>query len=90
MYFVYVLQSRVDRRFYIGFTSDLKRRVQEHGRGDNASTSYRKEMRLIYFEAYLHKMDVIGREKFLKSGSGHHFLKKQLRHFLACGVICDE
>ena len=83
MFFVYVLQSRADRGFYIGFTSNLKRRIREHGRGDNASTSYRKEMRLIYFEAYLHKMDAIGREKFLKSGSGHRYINKQLQHFLS-------
>ena len=40
-------------------------------------------MGLIYYEAYLEEEDALGREKFLKSGSGRRFLKKQLRHYLA-------
>ena len=71
-----------DASWYIGYTSDLKKRLQAHQRGENASTSYRGELKLIYYEAYLHKMDAIGRERFLKSGSGRRFLKKQLAHYL--------
>jgi len=40
------------------------------------------EWKLIYAEAYLHKDDAMGREKFLKSGSGRKFLKKQLKNYL--------
>jgi hypothetical protein len=28
-------------------------------------------------------MDAIGREKFLKSGAGWRYIKKQLKHYLA-------
>lgn len=84
MFYVYLLQSQVDRGWYIGFTSDLGRRFQEHNRGDTKSITHRKPFALIYYEAYLHKMDAIGRERFLKSGGGRRFLNKQLRHYLAC------
>jgi putative endonuclease len=83
MYFVYVLESLKDRGWYIGFTEDVHRRLIDHNSGKNYSTSQRRPMRLIYYEAYMEKMDALGREKFLKSGSGHRFLKKQLVHFLA-------
>ena len=33
-------------------------------------------------ESYLDQRDAEGREKFLKSGSGHRFIEKQLKHFL--------
>lgn len=82
MYYVYLLQSDKDGGWYIGYTSDLKRRLQEHNRGDNVSTSYRGELVLIYYEAYLDKFDAVGRERFLKSGSGRRFLKKQLKNYL--------
>ena len=36
----------------------------------------------MYAELYLNKSDALGREKFLKSGSGHRFLKNQLRNHL--------
>jgi putative endonuclease len=83
MYYVYLLQSLVDKGWYIGYTSDLRRRFQEHNRGDTKSIIRRKPFILIYYEAYLHKMDAIGRERFLKSGGGRKFLNKQLRHHLS-------
>jgi putative endonuclease len=30
MYYVYVLQSELDKNFYTGFTKDLKKRIEEH------------------------------------------------------------
>ena len=82
MFHVYVLQSEVDEGLYIGFTSDLKRRLAEHQEGKSFSTSYRRPCRLIYYEAYLEETDAMGRERYLKSGGGRRFLAKQLRvHF---------
>ena len=82
MCYVYVLQSEKDRGLYIGFTADLRRRLAEHQQGGSISTKSRRPWRLIYYEAYLDKLDAEGREKFLKSGAGRTFLKKQLRnHF---------
>ena len=82
MYYVYLLQSQVDHEWYIGYTNDLRRRLIEHNRGDTVSLVQRRPLHLIYYEAYLNKQDAIGRERFLKSGSGHRFLKKQLANFL--------
>lgn len=83
MYFVYLLESLKDGGWYIGFSEDVHQRLIKHNAGDNASARDRGPLRLVYYEAYLHKMDALGREKFLKSGSGHRFLKKQLFHFLS-------
>ena len=41
MYFVYVLQSKKDSEFYTGFTNDLQRRIEEHGKGLQVSTKNR-------------------------------------------------
>lgn len=87
MYYVYVLQSLKDHEWYIGFTEDIGRRVEEHNSGKNSSTKNRVPFKLIYYEAYLNKSDALGREKFLKSGSGHGFIKKQLRHFIEESTI---
>ena len=38
---------------------------------------------LIYYEAYAEQAEALGREKYLKSGGGRIFLRKQLRHYLA-------
>lgn len=82
MYYVYIIESQKDHGWYIGYSSDLRRRIQEHNQHKNISTSSRGPFKLIYYEAYLNKMDALGREKFLKSGAGRTFLKKQMRHYL--------
>ncbi|OGG79346.1 hypothetical protein A3J11_00330 [Candidatus Kaiserbacteria bacterium RIFCSPLOWO2_02_FULL_55_12] len=84
MYYVYVLQNAENKGWYIGYSANLKQRVERHNKGDGArTTSRKKDWKLIYYEAYLDKRDAKGRERFLKSGSGRRFLKKQLAHFLA-------
>lgn len=81
-YFVYVLKSLRDSSWYIGFTENLKTRLEEHNTGGNTSTKNKAPYELIYFEGYLNKLDALGREKFLKSGSGRRFIKKQLNNYL--------
>lgn len=82
MYYVYLLESLVDKTWYVGFTpSSPFKRLLTH----NSKTVYyskrKAPWKLIYFEAYLLRSDALGREKFLKSGSGKQFLKKQLRNY---------
>jgi putative endonuclease len=84
MFFVYLLQNKLDKSWYIGYTSNLKKRLERHIAGNGAQTTARKPFwKLIYFEAYTSKFDALGREKFLKSGSGRNYLKKQLKNYLA-------
>ena len=82
MFFAYVLLSRADQNLYIGFSSNLEKRLDDHNNGRVRATKRRRPLELIYYEAYLNKKDAEGREKFLKSGSGHRFLKKQLKNTL--------
>ncbi|MDO8594259.1 MAG: GIY-YIG nuclease family protein [bacterium] len=85
MFKVYVLENQIDKGWYIGETDNLKRRILEHNSGRGGRTTKRGGgiWKLIYAEAYLNKSDALGREKFLKSGSGHRYLKKQLTHYLS-------
>jgi len=78
MYYVYILVSRKDGNFYIGFTDDLKRRINEHEKGKVASTKNRLPIKLLCYEAYLFKSEAMRREKFLKSSDGKKDLKKRL------------
>lgn len=82
MHHVYLIEGKPKGTWYIGYTTDLKRRLLEHNNHKNISTSKERQWMLIYCETYVHKMDALGREKFLKSGSGWRFLKKQLKYYL--------
>lgn len=83
MYYVYILRSQIDRSLYIGYTSDLRKRITKHNTNQVTSTKDKVPFKIIYYEAYLNRQDAIGREKFLKSGAGWRFIKKQLFHYLS-------
>lgn len=78
MYYNYVLKSEKDGKRYIGFTDDLKKRLDEHNKGLNKSTKDRRPFMLIYYEACLNKKNAIIREKYLKTMWGSNYLNKRL------------
>jgi len=82
MFYVYLLHSLTDSGFYIGYSTDLKRRLSEHTRGASFATKSRGPWKRIYYEAYIEAEDAKGREQFLKSGAGRRLLRAQLRNYL--------
>ena len=82
MFYVYVLHSLEDHGLYIGFSTNLNKRIAEHEHGASFATKYRGPWKLIYYEAYLERSDALGREKYLKSGAGRRFLRAQLKNYL--------
>ena len=82
MHFVYVLESSKDKNFYVGYSKELKQRVEKHNRGLVPATKQRQPLRLVYYEACLSKNDAIRREKYLKTGWGKRFIKNRLKHYL--------
>jgi len=83
MFYTYLLESLIDKTWYIGYTSDLRSRFIGHNKGKNIATNGKKPWKLIYYEAYIDRIDAKKRERFLKSGSGRKFLKKQILYYLA-------
>ncbi len=77
-YYVYVLQSQKDKKFYTGYTKDLTGRFEQHCKGEVESTKYRRPLELIYYEACRNEKDALKREKYLKTHYGRMFLKKRL------------
>jgi len=63
---VYILASHLGRALYIGVTTDLARRLEEHRRGMSAHTSTYKIDRLVYVEPFETAPEAIEREKQLK------------------------
>jgi len=77
MYYVYILKSVKDKKYYTGYTSDLAKRVAEHNEGLSKSTAHRRPFELVYYEASRNIKDAIHREKYLKSTYGHRYLKNR-------------
>ncbi|MFH1866575.1 MAG: GIY-YIG nuclease family protein [Patescibacteria group bacterium] len=81
-YYVYVLESLRDGKFYIGSTSDLKNRLAYHQQGKNISTAKRLPLTLIFYEAFPSRKDAIRREKYFKTTKGKVTLRQMLRDYL--------
>jgi putative endonuclease len=80
--YVYILRSRVDKQFYVGFTHDLRARVGQHNAGEVASTCRRVPLDLVYYEACLTQQDATKREKYLKTAWGKRYIKTRLAAYL--------
>ncbi len=65
--YVYILASRPNGTLYIGVTSALARRIEQHRRGSVDGFTRRYSVhRLVYVERYDDILDAIAREKQLK------------------------
>ncbi len=79
MYYVYLLQDN-NHSLYIGYSSDLKRRIREHISGKTFTTRKMIHPQLIYYEAYRDKISATVREHKLKQhGSAYQGLIKRLK-----------
>ncbi len=73
MYFIYLLKHEKTGELYYGYTNNVERRSEEHGR----------EWMLIYYEAYLTESDARKREEKLKHyGQSRTHLKNRLKSSL--------
>lgn len=80
MHFVYALYNRNSNKIYIGETSNLERRLEEHNkkRGDHFTAKLDGEWTLIYKEEAEDRKIALLREKQLKSYKGREFIKQYI------------
>ncbi len=74
MYYTYILLSK-NKKFYIGSSNNLRRRIAEHKRKKKVS-------KLIFYEAFVSEKDARRREKYFKTSKGKSTLRQMLRESL--------
>ena len=67
MFYTYILKSQKDNSYYIGFTSQFRKRIRQHNSGKSAYTSKHSPYKLVYRESFNTKKEAIKIEKHLKS-----------------------
>jgi len=68
-----------DDSIYIGHTDDIERRWSEHRKGQGAEwTQKHKPVKIAHYEEYESRADAAEREKWLKTGFGRKWLKREL------------
>ena len=67
--FVYVIGSRGNKsklQTYVGWTTDLQRRIAEHNSGVGARSTRGRKWHLLYAELYITRREAMSREWHLK------------------------
>jgi putative endonuclease len=81
-FYIYVLQSLKDNNYYVGYTANIQRRLEEHNKGMVASTKNRIPFVLVYWEGCLNQKDATTREKYLKTAWGKRYIKNRIKNYL--------
>ena len=66
MYFVYIIESQKDGRYYIGQTGNLEGRIERHNKGRNLSTKAYVPWELRWWKEYDTRSEAIRVESELK------------------------
>ena len=70
-----------NKELYVGYTVDLRKRLEKHNSKLNFSTKSAAPWKLIHYSAYLNKNDARRREKYLKTNQGSRLLKRMLKEY---------
>jgi putative endonuclease len=76
MYYVYVLRSQKNGRFYTGSTNDWRRRIAEHNEGRSTASRPNRPFETILIEEYESRSAAVQRELILKSGKGREEIER--------------
>ena len=80
MFFVYAIYNQVAKKFYIGQSHDIKKRLEEHNSHSfkGYTSRFEGEWKLIYEESVDTRSEALVREKQLKSYRGRESLRKYI------------
>ena len=67
-YFVYLIGCHKHHKFttYVGYTNNLKKRLNLHNSGKGAKFTKGRTWKLIYYEKYRSRKEAINRECYIK------------------------
>jgi putative endonuclease len=65
-FYLYILKSKINERFYIGTTADLDDRVKRHNEGRSKSTKSGRPWEVVYTEEFGNRSEALARERQLK------------------------
>ena len=81
-YFVYLLGNNKNKKFttYVGYTNNLKKRINLHNAGMGAKFTRGRVWKLMYYEKYPTKNEAILREIYIKKNRKlRNLIKKKYR-----------
>jgi len=78
-FYTYVIFSQNTGKYYIGYTSNLEKRISEHNNGKTTYTRNKGPWVLVHSVELSSKSDAIRIEKLIKSYKGGNAFKKMIK-----------
>jgi len=79
MHYVYIIRSDSHpKQTYVGYSTDLRKRLYYHSQGDSPHTAKYKPWSLAFYAAFPAKIKALEFETYLKTHSGKAFIAKRL------------
>ena len=78
MFYVYILYSKNDDRFYVGMTANIQQRIRDHNSGRNKSTKPYRPWIVVHTDVFQNRTDARRREKYLKTAAGRRWRKMNI------------
>ena len=79
MYFLYILKSQKNNKFYIGSTNDLERRLKEHNSGKTKSLKYLRPLEIVFYKRFQNEIDARRMEIKLKKFKNRGIIEQIVR-----------
>jgi len=76
MYFLYILQSQKNGRYYIGSTNNLERRISEHNSGKTRSLKYIRPLNIVFKQEFSEALDAKRMEMKLKKFKNRSIIER--------------
>jgi len=76
MYYIYIIKSESNGKYYVGYTSNLSQRIKSHNSGKNTSTKSGIPWKIVYSENFKEKKLAWLRERQIKNYKGGETFKK--------------
>lgn len=78
-----MLRSQIKNFIYVGYSIDLKKRLQQHNNKEEISTKPYVPFDIIHYEAYINIKDAKRREKYFKTTKGKTTLRTMLKEYFS-------
>lgn len=79
MYYLYILKSVKNNRYYIGSTNNIERRLLEHNSGKTKSLKYLRPLKLVFKKEFMIDADAKAIERKLKKFKNKNILESIIK-----------
>ena len=86
---MYIIESEINKRYYIGQTEDLEGRIKRHNEGKNLSTKAYVPWHLKWWKEYETRSEAVRVERMLKGIKKRAGIERRVKeHFFSgCGAV---